>query len=55
VAVDKERSVPGDVFLRNGHMAFDWCRRASMVVVREREVSQSRYGRWCREKPGGGK
>jgi hypothetical protein len=34
VAVDRVRSVPGDVFLRNGHMALDWCRRASIMRSR---------------------
>lgn len=32
VEVERERRVAGEVFLRNGHIDFDWRRTASMVV-----------------------
>jgi hypothetical protein len=32
VVVDRERSVAGDVLCKNGHMDFDWRKRASMLV-----------------------
>lgn len=31
VEVDRERSVAGEVFFRNGHIAFDWRSTASMA------------------------
>ena len=33
--VERERRVAGDVFFKNGHIAFDWRRTASMVAVVE--------------------
>jgi hypothetical protein len=30
VAVERERSVAGEVFFRKGHMALDWLKRDSM-------------------------
>jgi len=32
VVVERERSVAGDVLCKNGHMDFDWRKRASMLV-----------------------
>jgi hypothetical protein len=31
VEVERERSVAGEVFFRNGHIAFDWRSTASMM------------------------